>query len=253
MSVLEKATQALDCLGESGEPQRLGQVAASLGVPKSSAHRLLTEMSRFGLVWHFADGRYGLGPRLLYYGAVAAQSIGLREVGEEPVRRLRALTGESVHLYIPQETTLICVLSVEGTHSLRPFVALGRPRMMGSGSSGKLLLAYCDEATRAAARAAAERLGKPVPTSAELDQIKRDGWVSSTGELEPDLAGIAVAVPGAGGGAIAALTISGSAARLTSERLLSLREPMRDCAEQIASAVSGRAAARRPGAPGLVG
>lgn len=253
MSVLEKATQALDYLGESGEPRRLAQIAASLGVPKSSAHRLLAEMARFGLVWHFADGRYGLGPRLLYFGAVAARSIGLREVAEAPVRQLRALTGESVHLYIPKETSLICILSVEGTYSLRPFVALGRPRMMGAGSSGKLLMAYSDDATRKAARAAAEQLGQTVPTSAELDQIRRDGWVSSIGELEPDLAGIAVAVTDSDGGIIAALTISGSTARLTRERLLSLRGPMQECADQIARAASGRAAATPAAATDGVG
>jgi IclR family transcriptional regulator, KDG regulon repressor len=248
MSVLEKATQALDYLGESDGPRRLAQVAASIGVPKSSAHRLLTELSRVGIVWHFADGRYGLGPRLLYYGAVAARSIGLREMAEAPVRHLRATTGESVHLYIPQETSLVCILSVEGTHSLRPFVALGRPRMMGFGSSGKLTLAYSDDATRKAARAAAQQLGRTVPTSAELDQIRADGWVTSIADLEPDLAGIAVAVTdgnGGSGGFIACLTISGSTARLTSERLLSLRGPMQECAELIATAASGRTVGAR--------
>ena len=41
MSVLEKASELIDCLGQAGEPVSLAYVRSALDMPKSSTHRLL--------------------------------------------------------------------------------------------------------------------------------------------------------------------------------------------------------------------
>lgn len=241
MSVLDKATQTLDLLGAAGEPVRLASIAAELGLPKSSAHRLLNEMAALGVARRLGNGLYGLGPRLLYWGAAAAESFDLRAVADEPMRKLRALSGESVHLYVPQDSAMVCIAAVEGGHSLRPFVALGRPRPLGSGSSGKLLLAFADEPVRKAVARAARTQGQVLPSDEQLAQIARDRWVTSIAEIDGDLAAAAAAVTDRRGDVIAAITVSGSAARLTPERLESLREPMTECAAEVGEAAPPRA------------
>ena len=45
MSVLEKASDLIDCLGRAGEPVTLGHVREAMGMPKSSTHRLLSELA----------------------------------------------------------------------------------------------------------------------------------------------------------------------------------------------------------------
>lgn len=233
MSVLDKTTQTLDLLGAAGEPLRLAAIATELGLPKSSAHRLLAEMAALGIVRRLGNGRYGLGPRLLYWGAVAAESFDLRAVADEPMRKLRALSGESVHLYVPQGSSMVCIAAVEGDHSLRPFVALGRPRALGSGSSGKVLLAFADDAARQEAARAARAQGRVLPTDDQLARIRAERWVTSIAEIDGDLAAAAVAVSDARDVVVGALTVSGSAARLTPERLEALREHMTGCAAEI--------------------
>ena len=100
MSVLEKASELIDCLGQAGEPVTLGYVRSALDMPKSSTHRLLNDLAALGIVRRTDDGRYSLGPRLLYWGEAAADTFDLRLVAEQPMRNLRDELGESIHLYI---------------------------------------------------------------------------------------------------------------------------------------------------------
>ena len=93
MSVLEKASDLIDCLGQAGEPVTLGHVRSALAMPKSSTHRLLSELAALGIVRHTEDGRYSLGPRLLYWGEAAAETFDLRAIAEPTMRRLRDEVG----------------------------------------------------------------------------------------------------------------------------------------------------------------
>ena len=114
-------------------------------MPKSSTHRLLSELAALGIVRHTEDGRYSLGPRLLYWGEAAAETFDLRAIAEPTMRRLRDELGESVHLYIRDEDTRICIAAVEARHELRPFIQLGRPLPLRAGAAGKVLLAFAEE------------------------------------------------------------------------------------------------------------
>ena len=116
-------------------------------MPKSSTHRLLGELAGLGIVRRTEDGRYSLGPRLLYWGEAAAETFDLRAVAEPAMRRLRDEVGESVHLYIRDGDTRTCIAAVEARHELRPFIQLGRPLPLRAGAAGKLLLAFADEET----------------------------------------------------------------------------------------------------------
>ena len=53
----------------------------------------------------------------------------------------------------------------------------------------------------------------------ELDQVRRRGYATAMGELEPGLVAIAAPVIGVDGRAIAAVSISGPDFRLTAERI----------------------------------
>lgn len=234
MSVLQKATQTLDCLGAADGPLRLRDVAAAVGMPKSSTHRMLGELTSLGLVRRDGDG-YSVGPRLLYWGAVAAEGYDLRAYAEAPMRRLRDRVGESVHLYVVENGQRVCIASVESRYSLRPFVALGRPGPLGAGSSGKLLLAFASDARRRAVLSELARTGSShAPSPQELDVMREEHWAVSFGELEDGIIAAATTVCHPDGRLAAVLTVSGPAHRLVPERLGELAGPMRECSAEIA-------------------
>jgi DNA-binding IclR family transcriptional regulator len=241
MSVLEKASELIDCLGRAGEPVTLGYVRSALGMPKSSTHRLLGELAALGIVRRTEDGRYSLGPRLLYWGEAAADTFDLKAVAEGPMRRLRDQLGESVHLYVRDHDTRICIAAVEGRHELRPFIQLGRPLPLRVGAAGKLLLAFAApdvrelELKRALDEGAAMP-NAPGPRLAEqLDRIRAERWATSMGEREEGVSAVATAIVDSRDHVVAALCISAPTTRLGQDRFEEMREPLIGCARTVSA------------------
>jgi IclR family KDG regulon transcriptional repressor len=241
MSVLEKASELIDCLGRAGEPVTLGYVRSALGMPKSSTHRLLGELAALGIVRRTDNGRYSLGPRLLYWGEAAADTFDLRAVAEGPMRHLRDELGESVHLYVREHDTRICIAAVEGRHELRPFIQLGRPLPLRVGAAGKLLLAFADADVQRAELRRALADGPNLPNAPgphlgeQLDQIRADRWATSVGEREQGVSAVATAIVDARDRVVAALSISAPTTRLGSDRFEEMRGPLIVCAGEVSA------------------
>lgn len=241
MSVLEKASDLIDCLGRAGEPVSLGYVRSALDMPKSSTHRLLAELATLGIVRRTEDGRYSLGPRLLYWGEAAADTFDLRAVAEQPMRRLRDEVGESVHLYVREQDTRICIAAVEGRHELRPFIQLGRPLPLRAGAAGKLLLAFADrdnqelELGRALADTATLPNAPGHRLREQLAQIRAERWATSIGEREQGISAAATAVVDSRDRVVAALCISAPTTRLGEDRFGEIRRPLDESAAEISA------------------
>ena len=241
MSVLEKASDLIDCLGRAGEPITLGQVREAMGMPKSSTHRLLNELAALGIVRRTEDGRYSLGPRLLYWGEAAADTFDLRAVADQPMRRLRDELGESVHLYVREHDTRICIAAVEGRHVLRPFIQLGRPLPLRVGAAGKLLLAFADgevqelELDRALADAPTMPNAPGPRLRAQLQDIRAARWATSVGEREEGVSAAATPIVDSRDRVVAALSISAPTTRLAEDRFAALRRPLEACAAEVSA------------------
>lgn len=239
MSVLAKASEVIDCLGQAGEPLTLASVRVALDMPKSSTHRLLNELAGLGMLRRTEDGRYSLGPRLLYWGEAAAEAFDLRALAEPSMRQLRDRVGESVHLYVRDRDTRTCIAAVEARHELRPFIQLGRPLPLHAGAAGKLLLAFADDSVQRIALRRARAEGERYPRAPgarlaeELGRIRDESWATSIGERENGVAGAATAIVDTRGRVVAALAISGPTTRLGEERLDGMRKPLEECAAEI--------------------
>ncbi|MGO4596191.1 IclR family transcriptional regulator [Terrabacter sp. 2RAF25] len=241
MSVLVKTTQAIDSLARAGRPMRLAEVADDLGLPKSSVHRLLTELTELRIARRTPEGLFALGPRLLSWGASAADSFVIRGVAEPWMHRLRDSTGESVHLYIRHGSHRVCLASVEGRAALRPVVPTGGLQPLGIGSSGKLLLAFSPSTVLEEVRAEARKSRSSIPDDEELARIRETHWSVSIDEREKGLSGAATSIRGGDGEVVAALSISGSSTRLTLQRYSEVKDDVFTIANEIGAAVGGRA------------
>ena len=242
MSVLEKATQILDIVAEAPETATLTSIAQRLGQPRSSTHRLLSELVQLGLLFRVGPANYAPGPRLARWGDAAGGVSDIVRTSKAAMVRLRDVVGESVHLYVRQRDRRVCVSAVEGNYELRHFTQVGKPLPLSVGASGKLLLAFADAATQAQElrRVAREPLTPRAPTAdelvAQLEQIRQTGWSMSFGEREEGLAAAAVPIRNQAGIVHAALSISGPTARLTAERLEGLRNDLSAAAAGISRA-----------------
>ena len=66
VQALDRAFAVLDLLGESETPLGLAQVASSLQLHKSTAHRFLMVLERHHMVERTSSGKFRLGLRLRF-------------------------------------------------------------------------------------------------------------------------------------------------------------------------------------------
>src|SRR5215208_1555720 len=201
VGVLDKAVAILSLLSEDG-PASLARVVEGTGLPRPTAHRLLSALEAHHLVVR-GGGRYSLGLRLLGWGNKAAGTK-LVDAARPALATLRDETGESTQLYVREGDGRVCVASVErASGGLRDTVPVGAVLPLEFGSGGKVLLAWAEDGGCFSAIGAAE-----------LEATRSLGWAESVAEREAGVASVSAPVFGPDGKLRAAVCASGPISRL---------------------------------------
>ena len=216
------AVAVLECF-LSTEELGASEVARRIGVAKSTAHRALGALAEGGLLDRIPSGRYRLGLRLYDYGQLAIDRLLLRELALPILASLRDQISETLQLGIPAGHEVLYVDRLEGTHGLRFHSDSYRRVLAHSSSSGKVIAAFSSAAHDAIVRYGLVRLTPhtvvhPAKFEAQLDLVRRQGFIMSTEETEVGLSSVAAPVflDGADGRriAVAAISIAGPTQRI---------------------------------------
>ncbi len=218
VGVLDKSVAILAFLSEEG-PASLAEVVGGTGLPRPTAHRLLSALETHHLVSR-QDGRYVLGLRLLGWGNRAA-GVGLVGLALPVLEELRDESGESTQLYVREGEHRVCVASVERVTGLRDSVPVGAVMPLSRGSAGKILLAFAPGGVDSR------------PDAAELRGIRVRGWSESVAEREAGVASVSAPVFGEDGRLRAAVSISGPISRLTASPGQRLSHLVLDAARKV--------------------
>jgi DNA-binding IclR family transcriptional regulator len=201
---IERAAQLLVRVVESAEPPSVGELAAGAGLPKSTTSRLVSALERQGLVQRLGErGRLSPGPVLLRYATRDASSA-LVELAAPSLRRLADASGETINLAVPGVDGVEHLAQEDTAHYVGVTDWVGRKVPFEHAANGKCFLAFA------------------TPSPPELAHVRALGYATSIDELERGLSALAAPVLGPAGEAVAALSISGPTARLTSERIAEL-------------------------------
>jgi DNA-binding IclR family transcriptional regulator len=144
-STVEKAVEVLFHLHAEPAAQGVTAIGRALGLPKSSAHRLLAALGRRGLVERDERGRYrtGIGLVALGLGVLEREPVvvAARPVLEEEAERL----GETVFLVAARAGRIRVLDKAEGTGFLRAAPRVGTEVPVHATAVGKLFLAFAEE------------------------------------------------------------------------------------------------------------
>ncbi|WP_426954620.1 IclR family transcriptional regulator [Muricoccus radiodurans] len=237
-----RAAALLDGMADGGW-HALGALAALTRLPKGTAHNLIGALQDCGLVEHDpARGAYRLGLRFLALGRAVERRLDLVPMLRPLLLRLSAETGETVNLAVPRPTDAMIVESLEGTrHGVRVSSYAGTAAAYHSTACGRALLAHRPEAERQALYALgplrAETPGTvtdPARLEAILAECRRRGWTEEREENEPGACCVAAPVMGPGG-AVAAISVAGPAARMDPRTTARLGRMLRDALRPIES------------------
>ena len=144
---LAKGLIVLEALVHRGQPCGVSDLAVSLGVSKSNAHRLLNTLAETGYVTSF-DGRYAPTLKVWELGTKVIGGYDVKELARPAMTRLVRETAEGVRLTVLDRKTLdvIYIDKIDSPQDVRTFSELGGRAPAHCTSSGKVLLAYQDDA-----------------------------------------------------------------------------------------------------------
>jgi DNA-binding IclR family transcriptional regulator len=242
VQALDRAFAVLDLLGESDTPLGLAQVASSLQLHKSTAHRFLMVLERHRMVERTAGGKFRLGLRLFDLGNRAIDQYDLRDRAQPHLRRLVTETEETAHLCILEGTHVIYIDKIEPARSVRMITRIGASNPVYCTSVGKAILAFLPEerVTDILRRTRFERFThRTIATvealRVEIEKTRRRGYAVDDEELEEGLRCIAVPVLDAQRLPVAAVSISGPSFRVTAQKLPEIANHLLQCVRGISA------------------
>ena len=240
---LTRGLNILQDLSGDRRKQTLSEVAATLGVTRSSAYRLLFTLSHMGFVAFDSETKtYSLGPQVLRLGYGYLASRDLVEVAMPHLVRLRDRTGWSAHLGELHGRDVIYLARVATRRSIASTVHVGTRLPARATTMGRILLAdlsaaevqelYRDEPGLSGAAKPHESL------AALIEQLAADaaaGVVVQNSGYEPGVASIAAPIRDMTGHVVAAINIS-AVALLTNDT--ELNGPLKGEVLAAANAIS---------------
>lgn len=204
----------------------LSDLARAAGLNKTTAHRLLTDLERAGLLArNHRTGAYHLGPEAIALGGRALRANDLRSAGLAELEALAARVGEAATLEILAGDQVLILEEIAARHLIAPWQTIGTRHPAHATSTGKLLLAFLSPAERSVAlRPPLESLTAQTITDLatledHLAAIRANGYATASGELEPDYVAVSAPVRNHDGQVVAAVSIGGPATRLNGDRL----------------------------------
>jgi DNA-binding IclR family transcriptional regulator len=222
---VDRAIAILYLLAERGrDGAGVTEMAAELGVHKSTAFRLIEALENGDLVEQLEErGKYHLGRGIVRLAGATTAQLELTTESRPVCRLLAAELGETVNLAIADTGEVTNILQEYGSSAISGRNWTGQRTPLHATASGKVLLAWADDDTVKQALAGdlieytPHTITDAAALEAELTRVRTRGWASTAEELEVGLNAVAAPVHGSAGDVVAAVGASGPSYRLTVE------------------------------------
>ena len=241
-----RGLKVLIAVAESGEA-RADQVAGDVGVPLSTVYRYLRTLRELDLVEE-RDGSYVAGWRLLELSGQDLAHTRLVELGHAFLRQIAEATGETAVLTVRAGAHAVCLRQVESHHAIRMAFRIGQLLPLYAGAGQRMLLAHApgaviDRVLGQPMRHLTDRTPDRPAILRELEQIRRNGYLISHGEISEGA--VAVAVPVfASGEIVCSLTAAGPENRCSKTWQANSRATLVQVADRLAEVLGERPSAR---------
>lgn len=221
------------------EPDRsLREITAELGVPASTAYRLISVFESRGLLSRIGSGRYAPGGVVAQVAGLTDLNSLLRAVSRPILRKLASRCARTIHLGV-LEGEMVTYLVKEGAHSESLFTREGMQLEAYCSGIGKVLLANIEQQllskyldTGDFVALTEQTIISPELIRAELEKVCALGHAVDNAEVDEDLYCIAVPVWDGNGRVVAAISASERNARCDEPGLI---EALKESAEELSA------------------
>lgn len=227
---VQKAIDVLRCFREQTPSCSLSDIAARVGIPKSTAHALVKTLEANHLLEREpGSSSYRLGVEVFKLGYVAKAAVRISPHAFAVLENLLAETGEVVYFAIPHYGQVLYLEALYPAKRAVSYSTVGRVLPMHCTGLGKAMLASmpADQVSRIInARGLRKFTENTIDSEAallkELADIRQRGYATDRGEHNAMVACVAAPVKSSSGENVGAISVSGSVLSFSKERVAEL-------------------------------
>lgn len=218
--MIGRMTAILHCFMDGAPALTLSEICEETGLAKSTASRITNELVQFGYLERYG-GSLSLGIRVFELGQQATRPRSLKALAMPRMAELRRATGNTVHLAVLEDTTVVYIEILHSSTSPRlPSRVGGRLPAFATGV-GKALLAFAPDAVldrvveRGLWKVGPNTITEPDALREALGVIRDAGVATEVEESGPGISCVAAPIIGVGREVpVAAISVSGWSERL---------------------------------------
>lgn len=247
MQSLVRALTILNRLADAGDGTTLTEVAQQVGLPPSTAHRLLTTLEQERYVRFDAERRlWSVGVQSFVAGNAFLRTRSLVGTARPHMRALMEDSEETVNLAVEDQSQAVYLSQVECRQMMRAFARPGGRVPLHCSGVGKALLSAMPDSDvgralhrEGLARMTVKTLITPAALRSDLAQSRERGYALDDEEHAIGLRCIAALVFNENADPVAAVSLSGPMARIPDERIPLLGDLVRRSADAITAQLGG--------------
>lgn len=246
ISVLQNGLAVLRAFTVDEPAQGVSEIAATIGLHKSTVSRILATLELENLVERDPTSRrFRLGLGVIALAGPLLADLDVRRVAYPVLQSLSRLTGETAALMVWDGGEAVCVEQVPSSHQVKHTTPLGTRYNTAASSSVQVFLAQLDPFT---VRSLLMKgvIDHPGLTEAALDaymvrlrEIAGQGSAVNYGETSLEEVGVAAPVFDHRGEPVAAVLVSAPRFRVSTEQVDLLREAVTAAAGDVSSRLGG--------------
>lgn len=243
---VDRALSILEQIAEKRTGMRVSEIAQDLGLPVSTVHRLLTTLEKRRFVQQDAQtDHWSVGQRAHSVGESYSLHDQLVLPARPFLRQLRDITRETANLGVIQAEEAVTIAQIESREIMRAIAPPGgRVPVLNSGMGKAIVATWPDDAIRSLI--ARQGLRPMTSTSlksesevfAEIKQIRTQGYAIDDEEYVLGMRCVAAVIWSDEQEAIAALSVSGLAARVTPETIPGIARQVCDMAQALSRKIA---------------
>ncbi|WP_426247425.1 IclR family transcriptional regulator [Nocardioides sp. LHG3406-4] len=242
-STADRALVVLQLFSEEKPVWSGAEISEHIGVARSTGYRYLSSLVQSGFIAE-TNGGFQLGPRIFQLARVARGRVGLAETALPAMQELADSVQETVLLTRRSGSAVVCLERVEAPRAIRLSYERGYVLPINAGAAAEALLAWLPQAEirRVLSEAPLQRFTASTLVDAQaieerLEQIRRDGYALTRGEVDPDVLGIAAPIRGHDGSVSAAVSIAALSTRVNAKQAKVMTEGVLAAAATITERV----------------
>lgn len=218
-SVSARLIAILDTFTETNPLQTLSDISRHCGLPLTTTHRLVAELSTGGLLERDLDGRYRIGLRLWEIASLAPRGMRLRQTAIPFLEDLYEVTHHHVQLAVLDGREVVYLERISSRNAVHVVSRVGGRLPVHATGVGQVLLAHSPAEFQEQVLATPLRryTNKTFCTAKDLRRVLADvrlrGFAISDGAIELEALSVAAPIFGRDDRAIAAVSVVVPSAR----------------------------------------